>query len=51
MRLLLIVFVAWVEWTVVRATWLHHPLHAIAATVLAIAIDVVIFSWRGHEAG
>lgn len=46
MRLLLAVFTAWVAWTVVRATWLHKPLHAIIAIVMAFAIDVVIFSWR-----
>jgi len=50
-RLLLAVLVAWVAWTVVRATWLHRPLHALMATLLAVAIDIVIFSWRGHEAG
>ncbi len=46
MRLLLAALVAWIAWTVVRATWLHQPLHAVIATSLALVIDIAIFSWR-----
>jgi len=51
MRFLLAVLVAWAAASVVRATWLHRPLHAITAVLLAVAIDIVIFSWGRHEAG
>lgn len=50
MRLLLAVLVAWIAWTVVRVSWLHKPLHALVATLLAIVIDIAIFSWRRGDA-
>lgn len=49
MRTLLAIFVAWLAWNVVRTTWLHRPLHALIATLLALVIDIAIFSWRGRE--